>query len=217
MSRASEPELLVLHAVRVLGTGDDDAVAERSGVVAAVARELLLDLEASGHVTWAEFAGAGGWSLTERGRGEDERRLAAELAADPTGRAAAVVHDALTAFAPLNDRLLRACTDWQLRPADDGRLGVNDHRDASWDGRVLDELAAAVDGVRPVLAALAGELARFAGYDRRLDDALAAARAGDGARVAGVGATSVHGVWMELHEDLLATAGVPRGSGVPGS
>ncbi|MFE5290693.1 transcriptional regulator [Isoptericola sp. NPDC056618] len=215
MSRASEPELLVLHAVRVRGTADDAAVAERSGLAVDDAREHLLDLEAHGHVAWAEFAGTGGWSLTERGRTEDERRLAAELAADASGRAAAVVREAVTAFAPLNARLLKACTDWQLRPSDGGRLDVNDHRDASWDGRVLDELGAVVDGVRPVLAELTGELARYAGYDVRLDDALAAARAGDGARVAGVGAASVHGAWMELHEDLLATAGIPRGAVEP--
>lgn len=212
MSRASEPELRVLHAVRVQGAADHAAVAARSGLPADVAREHLLDLEACGHVTWAEFAGAGGWSLTERGRAEGERRLAAELATDPSGRAAAVVREAVAAFHPLNARLLRACTDWQLRPGDDGRLGMNDHRDAAWDGRVLDELAALVDDVGPLLAGLAAELERFAGYDERLDDALAAARAGDGARVAGVGGVSLHGVWMELHEDLLATAGIPRGA-----
>lgn len=214
MSRASDPELLVLHAVRVRGAADDASVAERSGLAADVAREHLLDLEAFGHVTWAEFAGSGGWSLTERGRAEDERRLAVELSADPSGRAAAVVREGGAAFTPLNARLLRACTDWQLRPGDGGRLDVNDHRDVAWDGRVLDELAAVVDGVRPVLAGLTAELARFAGYDVRLDDALAAAQDGDGARVAGLGSASVHGVWMELHEDLLATAGIPRGAEV---
>ncbi|MEL7978124.1 transcriptional regulator [Isoptericola sp. F-RaC21] len=211
MTRESEPGLRVLHAVRVQGTADDAAVADRAGLGRDVAHELLLDLEAFGHVTWAEFAGAGGWSLTERGRAEGERRLAVELATDPSGRAAAVVREAIAAFHPLNARLLRACTDWQLRPGGGGRLDVNDHADAAWDARVLDELGAVVDGVRPVLALLTAELDRFAGYDRRLDDALAAARAGDGARVAGVGAASVHGVWMELHEDLLATAGIRRG------
>jgi hypothetical protein len=212
VSRASEPGLLVLHAVRVLGTADDAAVAARYGLDTGAVREELLDLEASGHVTWAEFAGAGGWSLTGRGRAEGERRLAAELAADPTGHAAAVLHRTIVAFDPLNARLLQACTDWQLRPGDDGRLGVNDHRDAAWDGRVLDELAAVVDGAGPLLAGLAAELDRFAGYDERFDDALAAARAGDGSRVAGLGASSVHGAWMELHEDLLATAGITRGA-----
>lgn len=214
MSRASEPALLALHAVRVLGTADDAAVAARYGLDAAVARELLLDLEALGHVTWSEFGGTGGWSLTGRGRAEDERLLAAELAADPAGRAVEVVRGVLASFGPLNARLLRACTDWQLRPAEGGRLDVNDHADAAWDGRVLDELADVVDAVRPLLARARDVLDRFGGYDRRLDDALAAARAGDGSRVAGLGAASVHGVWMELHEDLLATAGVPRGADV---
>ncbi|MFD6179363.1 MULTISPECIES: transcriptional regulator [unclassified Isoptericola] len=212
MSRPSDPELLVLHAVRVRGAADDAAVAERAGLPADVARDLLLDLEAFGCVTWSEFAGTGAWSLTERGRAEGERRLAAELAADPTGRADAVVRAALPAFDPLNSRLLQACTDWQLRPGDGGRLDVNDHRDAAWDARALDELAAVVAEVRPLLAGLATELDRFGGYAGRLDDALAAARAGDGSRVAGIGGASVHGVWMELHEDLLATAGVPRGA-----
>ncbi|MCK9794016.1 transcriptional regulator [Isoptericola sp. 4D.3] len=212
MSRASDPAVLVLHAVRVLGSGDDRAVAARYGLDVAAVHEELLDLEAFGLVTWAEFAGTGGWSLTQRGRAEDDRRLAAELAADPSGRAGAVVADALTTFAPLNARVLRACTDWQLRPGPGGRLDVNDHADPAWDGRVLDELAAVVDEVRPLLTGLEDELRRFAGYDERLGDALRAARAGHGARVAAVGASSVHGVWMELHEDLLATAGVPRGA-----
>jgi len=204
----------VLHAVRVRGAADDAAVAERAGLPVDVVRELLLDLEAFGWVTWSEFAGTGAWSLTERGRAEGERRLAAELAADPTGRAGAVVRATLPTFDPLNSRLLQACTDWQLRPGDGGRLDVNDHRDAAWDARVLDELAAVVAEARPLLAGLAAELARFGGYAVRLDDALAAARAGDGTRVAGIGAASVHGVWMELHEDLLATTGVPRGADV---
>lgn len=211
MSRASDPGLLVLHAVRVLGTGRDAAVAARYGLDVAAVREELLDLEAYGLVTWAEFAGAGGWSLTERGRAEGERRLAAELAADPTGRAGAVVREVLAAFDPLNDRLRQACTDWQLRPGPGGRLDVNDHGDAAWDARVLDELGDTVAGVRPLTARLAAVLDRFSGYDARLDAALAAARAGDATRVAGLGDASVHGVWMELHEDLLATAGVPRG------
>lgn len=216
MSRASDPGLLVLHAVRVLGTGRDAAVAARYGLDVAHVREDLLDLEAYGLVTWAEFAGAGGWSLTERGRAEDERRLAAELAADPAGRAGAVVREVLAAFDPLNDRLRQACTDWQLRPGPGGRLDVNDHGDAAWDARVLDELGDAVAGVRPLVERLAAVLDRFSGYDARLDAALAAARAGDATRVAGLGDESVHGVWMELHEDLLATAGVPRGAGAPG-
>ncbi|MCZ2263783.1 transcriptional regulator [Isoptericola sp. QY 916] len=215
MSRVSEPGLLVLHAVRVRGSADAAAVARRSGLTVDVAREHLLDLEAFGHVTWAEFAGTGGWSLTERGRAEGERRLAAELAADPTGRASAVVRAALSTFDPLNARLLQACTDWQLRPAAGGRLDLNDHRDAAWDARVLDELGAVAAEARPLLAGLAAELDRFSGYAERLDDALTAARKGDGARVAGIGAASVHGVWMELHEDLLATVGIPRGAVEP--
>jgi hypothetical protein len=211
VSRASEPGLLVLHAVRVLGTADDAAVAARYGLDPALVREELLDAEAYGLVAWAEFAGVGGWSLTERGRAEDERRLAAELAADPAADAAGVVRGVLVEFDPLNGRVRQACTDWQLRPGPAGRLDINDHTDPAWDDRVLGALLAGVDGVRPLLGRLAALLTRFAGYEHRLDAALGAAYRGDVSRVAGLGAASVHGVWMELHEDLLATAGVSRG------
>ena len=78
----------------------------------------------------AAFADLGGWSLTERGRAENERQLAAELA---RVGGAEEVRDVYRDFLPLNARLLRACTDWQLRPTADDRLAANDHSDPAWD------------------------------------------------------------------------------------
>src|SRR3712207_7954256 len=60
----------------------DRTVAQRFGLDPAVTGELLGDHEAYGWITWSSFAGVGGWSLTDRGRAENERQLAAELRED---------------------------------------------------------------------------------------------------------------------------------------
>lgn len=209
MTRTSAVDLLVLHAVRLRGMADNRAVAQRFGLDREVADELLLDQQAYGWLTFAEFAGVGGWSLTDRGRAENERRLAAELSAVAGGDAAVrAVHDR---FLPLNERLLRACTDWQIRPAPGAPMAANDHRDPGWDGRVLAELAELSDGLSPLVDELTGVLERFRGYDSRFAAALARAEAGDPSWVDRSGADSCHVVWFELHEDLVATLGIRRG------
>jgi hypothetical protein len=184
-------ELLVLHAVRLLGVGDDTAIAERFGLDAALVKELLLDYQAYGWISWSEFAGLGGWSLTDVGRAENERMLAAEL-----GPHRATVQATYDEFLPLNGRLQAACTNWQLKPTPDDPLAFNDHTDPAWDQRVLDELEAIGQALTPLIAALTGVLDRFAGYDTRY----LSAREVD----------ERHRVWFELHEDLIATLGVRR-------
>jgi hypothetical protein len=47
-------------------------------------------------------------------------------------------------------------------------------------------------------------------YKERLDRALAQAQAGDGRFVASPRVDSYHGVWFELHEDLIQLAGRTR-------
>ncbi|MGC4813195.1 transcriptional regulator [Micromonospora sp. DT228] len=207
MTHASAPDLSVLHAVRVAGVADDAAVSGRTGVDPETAAELLLDFEAYGWVTHVEFGGTGGWTLTERGREQDSRRLGEEL--DQTG-ARATVEQAHKEFETLNGRLVRACTDWQLRPVEGDRLTSNDHTDPQWDGRVLDELTAIGVELTRLIGALVSVLGRFDGYADRFDAALTRARAGDGRWVTGVGVASCHAVWMELHEDLLSTLGIAR-------
>ena len=56
-------------------------------------------------------------------------------------------------------------------------------------------------------------LLRFEGYSRAYDAAAARAWAGRHDWVDGVGIDSCHVVWMELHEDLLATLGLQRSHG----
>ena len=51
---------------------------------------------------------------------------------------------------------------------------------------------------------------RLADYRARLDRALEGAQAGDGRYVASPRVDSYHGIWFELHEDLIGLAGRTR-------
>ncbi|MGW6540806.1 transcriptional regulator [Streptomyces sp. NPDC055051] len=208
MAHPSTPELLVLHAVRLRGMTTETEAAARFGLDPEAVGELLLDLQAYGRVTRSSFAGTSGWSLTDRGRAEGERLLAEELAGaglEP------FVRERYETFLAHNARCLTACTDWQLRPDGGGRLAVNTHGDPDWDRRVLDELTL-LGGVIDTLSAELGTLLpRFGGYGERFTGALARVRRGELSWVDRPRADSCHTVWMELHEDLLATLGIRRG------
>lgn len=207
MTQNSPADLLVLHAVRILGFADTAAISRRFGLDSTDVKELLLDAEAYGWATYTAYAGTAGWSLTERGRAENERQLAAELAR--TGRAEEV-HDVYGDFLPLNAILLQACTDWQLKPAHGDRLVPNDHADRAWDASVLQALAEMDQALPPLVDRLADLLTRFRGYETRFTTALARAGAGDSAWVDRTDVDSCHRVWFELHEDLIATLGIRR-------
>jgi hypothetical protein len=207
MTQTSPAELLVLHAVRVVGFADTPAVARRFKLDEAEVSEHLLDAEANGWVTHTAFAGTAGWQLTDRGRRENERQLAAELAR--TGRAEEV-RDAHDAFLPLNVHVVQACTDWQLKPTSGNRPAPNDHTDPAWDDRVLTVLEAVNHDLAGLIERLAGVLTRFLGYDNRFSAALTRGRSGETAWVDRTDIDSCHRVWFELHEDLVATLGIDR-------
>lgn len=207
MTHPSTFELLALHALRLRGMAEAEAVAQRFGLDPAATEEFLRDAEARGWTQHATFAGTGGWFLTDRGRAENEHQLKAELAA--TGRESDV-WSAYHEFLPLNARLLKACTDWQLTPAADGRLLPNEHTDPARDAGVLQELGRLAQELAPLLGKLSSVLARFQGYDTRFAEALARARAGQHEWVDHTDVDSCHRVWFELHEDLVASLGIDR-------
>ena len=208
MPHVSSPELLALHGLRVKGMADSAAVAERFAVDRELVEELLLDYEALGWISRVRFADIDGWALTERGRVEDERRLAAELDETRTRSEVVAAHDV---FVVLNSRFLATITDWQIRPRPADPLAANDHSDRGWDDRVHNDLRRVYHALRPVCEHLAAALNRFAGYPERYEAALIRADRGERSWVSEPKIDSCHTVWMELHEDLLATLGVRRG------
>jgi hypothetical protein len=199
----------VLHGVRVKGMTDVAAVAQRFALDRQLVHELLLDYEAMGWISRVRFADVDGWGLTARGRAENERRLAVEL--DQTG-ARSTVAAAHQVFVVLNSQFLTAVNKWQIRPTATDPLAANDHTDGRWDERVIDDLRGLHAGLRPVNQQLAAALERFAGYSERYSAALDRVDRGERAWVAQPTIDSCHTVWMELHEDLLATLGLERGS-----
>lgn len=210
MTSHSTPELLALHAVRLLGFADTPEVAERFSLDEAAAAQTLAQAQRHGWVQYTDFAGLAGWSLTEEGKLRNELQLAME-------RQEVDLHDVVGSvyreFMGLNGRLLRACTDWQLRPTAGDALAANDHTDLGWDGAVLAELAALSTALMPLAARLGQVLSRFDEYGSRFARAQQLARSGLHEWVDGSSIDSCHRVWFQLHEDLLATLGLERGAG----
>ncbi|MFV0535045.1 MAG: hypothetical protein ACK5MR_15525 [Cumulibacter sp.] len=197
----------VLHALRLLGFADAAATAERAAVDIDVAIAALDAAENVGWVQHSAFADLDGWSLTTAGRAENERRLAAER--NQAGATAAVA-SAYRDFLPLNGRLVRAVSDWQLAPTHDDPLAPNVHVDVARDTGILYELGELSAELRVLIGRLVDALPRFSGYDLRFDAALAKAMGGGLRWVDGTNIDSCHRVWFELHEDLIATLGIDR-------
>ena len=104
-------------------------------------------------------------------------------------------------------------TAWQIRDAEAGV--VNDHTDADYDRAVLDRLGAAPRRRGRLAHPARGRAAR----DSRTiasgsADAVERAQAGDGRYVASPRVDSYHGIWFELHEDLIRLAGRTRAAEV---
>jgi pyruvate,orthophosphate dikinase len=145
---------------------------------------------------------AGAYRLTEPGKARASELVAKEAAAWGAERANA----ALDAFLGLDARMKDTVTAWQLKSAD----VVNDHADADYDRGVLDRLAALHEDAVAFTEAHENPTGRLAIYRERLRRALEAARGGDGRYVASPRVDSYHGVWFELHEDLIQLAGRTR-------
>ena len=199
MSHRTPSDILVLHAVRILGYAETARIAARFALPAGLAAEHLLDAEARGWVTHTDFAGDSGWSLTETGKVHGERLLAAEL--DRCGTRAVVVQ-VHRDFLPHNVAVADACTAWQLAEMGFGESTVT-----------LDEtitrLATAADALGEFEARLVAGMDRFAGYHRRFAGGVE--RAGtDPAWITATDRDSCHRVWFEFHEDLITSLGLAR-------
>lgn len=210
MSELSSPRFLVLHALRLKGVAEPASIAASTGIDVAGVEVELKALDAGGLAGYREGR-ISGWSLRSGGRDEHLGALAIDNEARPAA------HGELTAayrdFLELNGEMLEVCTAWQLRPeGSPGDTVINDHTDAGYDDLVVTRLVDVHERAVPVLARLGATMPRFSLYERRLEDALLRVREGEVDWFTKPLIDSYHTVWFELHEDLLATLGLVRGS-----
>lgn len=204
---ASALRLLVLHGIRLKGFAEAPVVAGLWTLDDADVNAELKGLADDGLVQRRDGR-VSGWTLTPAGRERHASLVAAEL--DEAG-ARGAVDGAYRRFLRLNPELLGACTAWQLRGRGAQQM-VNDHTDAAYDAEVVRRLAAVHDACQPVLAELAGALDRFKRYPIRLANTLRRVQAGESEWFTKPLLDSYHTIWFELHEDLLSTLGLQRGS-----
>ena len=188
----------VIRALGIKGfamtQGAADAVLSSTDHVQPLLDDLVVDGLA------ASVAGA--YRLTDTGNARAAELVAKEADAWGSERANA----ALDAFIELDGRMKETVTAWQLKAPD----VVNDHADADYDRGVLDRLGALHDEAARFLEANENRFGRLATYRARLSRAIEQARGGDGRFVASPRVDSYHGVWFELHEDLIQLAGRTR-------
>jgi pyruvate,orthophosphate dikinase len=148
---------------------------------------------------------AGAYRLSESGTARANDLRGAERDAWGPDRAIA----ALDAFLALDHRMKSAVTAWQLRDDQPGQV-VNDHSDAAYDAAVLERLKSIHADTIAWLTPLEHGPARLADYGVRLGRAIEQALTGDHRYVASPRVDSYHGIWFELHEDLIQLAGRSR-------
>ena len=191
----------VLRALFVKGYATPEAVAT---ALLSTPKEMAAVLDGLVADGLAELAG-GSFRLTADGKAVGRERITAD--ADLWGTANATA--ALDAFLALDARMKVTVTAWQMRDVD-GTPTFNDHADAGYDARVLGDLAGLHHDASAWLRPLVAALPRLGAYLERLERAAAAAGGGDGRFVASPRVDSYHGVWFELHEDLILLAGRSR-------
>ena len=190
-----------IRALAIKGLAQVEAVADFVLSTPDEVRTILDQLVADGLAATV----AGAYKLTEPGTSRAANVLATEQTTWGTEPAAA----ALEAFLDLDHRVKVIVTAWQLRGAPDSGV-VNDHSDADYDRDVLERLAGLHADAMTWLSTHAEGLSRLADYGVRLGRAVEGAVGGDNRYVASPRVDSYHGIWFELHEDLIRLAGRTR-------
>jgi pyruvate,orthophosphate dikinase len=147
---------------------------------------------------------AGALTLADAGKA----RAAELLEGDRRDWGEDAARSALDAFVELDGRMKDIVTAWQLRDVD--AQVVNDHSDPAHDRIVLDRLATLHAEATDRLSDASAGCPRLADYGVRLGRAIDRVEGGDQRYVASPRVDSYHGIWFELHEDLIRLAGRSR-------
>jgi hypothetical protein len=205
MTHRSDPDLLVLHALRLKGFAEPPAVSEAVAIDEAKVAQTLASFQERELVKRREGR-VSGFMLLPPGKELHATLLDADRAGADCD---AEVEAAYASFLAHNETFKQLCADWQLRTVG-GQQVANDHSDAAYDAAIAERLGVLQPDVAVVIGELASAIERFGPYRGRLDDAAARFIGGDQTALARPLARSYHDVWMELHEDFLVTLGRDR-------
>jgi pyruvate,orthophosphate dikinase len=193
---------LAIQLLGVKGFATSDTAAEALDADPATAKAVFERLVAER----IAVVSAGTYRLTDQGRDRYAELVAMEREAIPSETRAML----LPGFAALDGRMKEIVTAWQMRdPGAGGAPVMNDHGDPDYDRIVLDRLEALASDADAWLGGLAA-WPRSDGYRARLARALERTLGGDPRYVASPRVDSYHGVWFELHEELIQLAGTSR-------
>ncbi len=202
MAHASDPFFRTFHALRIKGFAKAETIAEVADLPFAVVDEHLAGLKGR---EWAMFREARElWQLTPLGRDEHRIALAEDVNGADVGKS---LRGPYESFLQLNERFKTLCGAWQLKSGE-----PNDHSDSSYDRGVVKQLVDLNKKAVPVVASMGAVLSRLAPYAPRLVTTCTRVENGETNMFTGVMCGSYHDVWMELHEDLILTQGIDRGS-----
>jgi len=191
----------VVRTLTIKGFAAPEGIASALSAPVEEATLILDRMTADGLV---EISG-GVFQLTAKGK-----TLGGELiAADQEFWGVENAVEALDAFLSLDCRLKGIVTAWQMREID-GRQMLNDHSDAAYDASVLAEFGSLHQDAGALLQSFSDGLPRLDSYVERLERAAALVHEGDHRYIASPRVDSYHGVWFELHEDLILLAGRNR-------
>lgn len=184
----SDDDFAVLNALYLKKLAGAATIAEATGLPVGSVADRLATAAAQGWV----LATPGGSMLLEDG-------TAQVLATYREAYAAARADPALAAwyekFEALNERFIGLVTQWQQTGGDE-RV---EHRLLQAAGRLARDLAL----LQPLVP-------RYAEYGRRLQRSIGRVDRGERDYVCKPTLDSVHNIWFEFHEDVLAVLGRPR-------
>jgi hypothetical protein len=189
-------DLAVLQAIRLKGRVAPATLADSLGEASVAVNHTVDRLAEEGLLVRDK---------TLRLSGEGRARLTALLAAERRYVDQSVMNDVYRQFRQVNAEFKAAVRDWQLRAGQ-----PNTHTDADYDAAVVARVETVHQKLRPIIAAAAAQLPRLTGYSVKLRRALDRVKAGETSWLTRPLVDSYHTVWFELHEELIAAAGLTR-------
>ena len=198
--RCVSDELALLMALRTQGLASVPRAAIAAGLDEDIAKKTLTAFADAGLAKQREGRVCG-FMLLPPGTARLD-----ELLAEEGLRTYEPLCDGYDRFMLLNTRVLKVCSEWQLREDD----VPNDHSDHDYDAAVIDRLSELHRRSAKCVGAITECASRYEPYAARLDSCVERLHAGDQAAFTAVMAESYHTVWFELHQDLLLTLGRER-------